>query len=123
MKSLLIALIIFITATACSAMPLKVKDTLMWDTVTTNTDGSLVDDLMGYRVYWRLPSGQYEDFFSTKVGNVTTVSIREVAGSLKGSYCFVVTAMNNSNTESDFSNEICADFIIKMNIPSNMRMP
>lgn len=55
MKYLFSILIIIMTAAACSAMPLKVKDTLMWDAVTTNTDGSLIDDLMGYRVYWRPP--------------------------------------------------------------------
>lgn len=54
---------------------------------------------------------------------MTTVSIRETAGPLKGSYCFVVTAMNNSNIESDFSNEICSEFPTQMNSPINTRMP
>lgn len=117
----IIALLIFVaTASACSAMPLKVKDTLMWDAVTTNTDGSLVEDLDGYRVYWRSPSEEYMDFFSKKVGNITVVNITSTAGQLKGVYCFVVTAMDYSGHESDFSNEVCDEFIIKKNFPVNV---
>ena len=122
MKYLLTVLILFITAIACSAMPLKVKDTLMWDPVISNTDGSQATDLLGYKVYWTTESGVYNDRDSLSLGLVTSIYLPTTLSGFKGLHCFVVTAFDESNNESDFSNEICDMFPAKKSTPSNTRL-
>ena len=122
MKYLLTVLIIVMIATACSAMPLIVKDTLLWDAPTTNTDGSPITDLKGYKVYYSQTSGVYSDIKSNDVGNVTTISIKTVIGQLKDLYYFVVTAYDLSGNESDFSNEVSNQFFLKKSSPTNAEL-
>ena len=122
MKYIIALLIFIVTASACSAMPFRVKDTLMWDAVVTNVDGSLADDLVGYRVYWTTISGAYSDLNSLEVGLVTSVYLPTTLNPLKGFHCFVVTAVDSAHNESDFSNEICDTFPIKKSTPINMRL-
>lgn len=70
--------------------------------------------------YWSPVSGVYSS--SKDVGNVITVNIQSVAGSLKGNYCFVVTAYDTVGNESDYSNEVCSTFVLKKSAPRNLRI-
>ena len=77
---------------------------LIWD---SNTE----EDLSGYRVYYGIRSGAYEDSLdvgmATRSGNSTTYSL---ANLIKGqAYCIAVTAYDTLNNESEFSEEVCGD--------------
>src|SRR3989344_2041700 len=74
---------------------------LSWDPPTTNTDGSWLTDLGGYRLYYGTASGNYGSVIDA--GNVIT---HTVTGLSNGTYYFVVTAYDTSGNESGFSNEV-----------------
>jgi|SRR3972149_5508048 len=114
--------IILLSAGLLIALPFKNKTTLTWDAVTTNVDGSPITDLNGYKVYRSQVSGAYTDADSKDVGNVTSVNIVNIFGNLKGNWCFVATAYDVAGNESDFSNELCSNFVIKKNNPGNLRI-
>ena len=113
-------LIILLSASIIIALPFKQKTVLTWDAVTTNVDGSPINDLSGYKVYWSNVKGVYTDIGSKDVGKVTTIVIKDTIGDLKGVYCFVVTAYDIAKNESDFSNEVCESFVIKKSSPKNL---
>jgi fibronectin type 3 domain-containing protein len=56
----------------------------------------------GYRIYVGLASGVYGP--PIDAGNATTLQVTNLA--LGQTYFFVVTAVNTSNMESGFSNEV-----------------
>jgi len=75
---------------------------LSWEAPATNSDGSSIGDLSGYKIYYGTSSGNYTQ--SIDVGNSTTASISSLSS---GSWCFAVTAYDASGNESDYSDEIC----------------
>ncbi len=90
-----------------SALPSdNVAKTLMWAAPTTNTDGSLITNLTGYKIYYGTVSGRYTA--SIDVGNVTSLSVTTLSSSvpLPGSYYIAVTAYDTAGNESVYSNEI-----------------
>jgi uncharacterized protein YjdB len=74
--------------------------TLSWNAPTTNTDGTPLTDLAGYKLYMGTSSGNYTTVVN--IGNVTTYTLSNLA---PGTYYFVVTAYDSSSLESSFSNE------------------
>ncbi len=76
--------------------------TLTWDSPTTNSDGSPLNDLAGYTFYYGSSSGNYTN--SVDVGNNTGYSLSSLSS---GSWCFAVKAYDNSRNESSYSNEDC----------------
>ena len=78
---------------------------LSWDPPTTNTDGSWLTDLGGYRLYYGTASGNYGSVIDA--GNVITHTVTELSG---GTYYFAVTAYDTSGNESGFSNEVSKTF-------------
>lgn len=75
-----------------------------WEPPTTNTDGSPVTDLKGYKVYTGTSSGNYSE--NIAVGDQTTYNVK---GLTEGAtYYFTVTAYDSAGTESNFSNEVSA---------------
>ncbi len=84
------------TATSIDAV------TLAWDAPTTNSDGSALTDLSGYKIYYGTSSGNYTE--TVDIGNTTGASISALAA---GNWCFAVTAYDTSGNESDYSNEVC----------------
>ena len=76
--------------------------TLAWDVPTTNTDGTLLTDLAGYKVYYGTSSGSYNQ--SIDVGNVTTYTLNLTDGT---TYYFTVIVYNTVRSESMYSNEAC----------------
>jgi hypothetical protein len=76
--------------------------TLSWKPPETNTDGSTITDLAGYKVYYGTVSGDYSN--TIDVGNVTMYQISSLTNGL--TYYFAVTSYNTSGNESVYSNEI-----------------
>lgn len=79
---------------------------LSWNAPTTNSDGSPLTDLSGYRVYWGTSPGSTTppcNTNSTLVGNVSTY---QLTGLIEGTiYSVQVTALDTSGNESACSNE------------------
>ncbi len=74
---------------------------LTWDATTTNTDGSPITDLAGYKVYYGTSAGSYST--SVDVGNVTSAYVVELTSGT--TYYFAVTSYGSSGSESAYSNE------------------
>jgi regulation of enolase protein 1 (concanavalin A-like superfamily) len=75
--------------------------TLSWTPPTRNTDGSTLTNLSGYRVRWGTSSGSLTSSVTLNNPGLTSY----VVGNLvPGTYYFVVTAVNSSGAESQFSN-------------------
>lgn len=72
-----------------------------WTAPTTNEDGSNLEDLAGYRLYYGTRSGQYSQVIT--VGTYTTAEIGNLES---GTYYLAVTAYDIFGNESDFSEEI-----------------
>jgi Fibronectin type III domain len=76
--------------------------TLAWDAPTTNTDGTPLTDLAGYKIYYGPTSGSYTN--TLDVGNVTTSEVNDLTDG--NTYYFTVSAYNSAGVESSFSNEV-----------------
>lgn len=75
--------------------------TLSWLPPTTNTDGSPLTNLAGFKIYWGTAPGSYSS--STTVMNPGLATY--VVGNLTpNTYYFAVTALSSSGAESVFSN-------------------
>lgn len=75
--------------------------TLSWTAPTQNTDGTALNDLAGYRIYYGTSPGNYPNPISINSAGMTTY----VVGNLSpGTYYFVSTAVNSMGIESDYSN-------------------
>jgi Fibronectin type III domain len=86
---------------------------LSWDAPTTNTDGSPITDLAGYKVYYSQAGG---NFSSVDVGKVTTYTL---SGLQDGkTYFFVTTAYDTTGQESGFSNDVSTTLPLPVSINS-----
>lgn len=75
--------------------------TLTWDAPTTNEDGTPLNDLAGYNIYYGTSSGVYTTTIPTE--NIITYTVGNL---IPGIYYFVVTAVDTSGNESNYSNEV-----------------
>lgn len=75
--------------------------TLSWTPPTTNTDGSPLTNLAGYRVYWGPGAGNYTSSATLNNPGLTAYVVGNLA---PGTYYFAVKAVNSAGTESQFSN-------------------
>jgi hypothetical protein len=84
------------------------QDALAWDAPISLTDGSIMTDVTGYKIYYGTESGVYTS--SIDVGNKTRYPIADFSGvvAVKGiTYYITVTAYDaDKTTESAYSNEI-----------------
>ena len=76
--------------------------TLSWTPPTQNSDGSPLTDLAGYKIYYGNESGNYHT--SIQIDN-PGIAIYVVEYLTPNTYYFVLTAINSSGVESNFSNE------------------
>ncbi len=92
--------------------------TTTWDAPTTNTDGTPLTDLAGYRVFVSDTSGAYcragsppkFDFSACDNRMRETVETSYVwDGLTTRTYFFVITAHDFSGNHSDYSNEVSVD--------------
>lgn len=79
--------------------------TLSWTPPTTNTDGSALTNLAGYRVRFGLNSGDYTDVIELDSAGLSRYVVDSVA---TDTYFVVMTAVNAAGIESDYSAEIAA---------------
>ena len=75
--------------------------TLSWDAPTTNTDGTDLTDLAGYKIHYGTSPGTYDSVID--VAKVTTYTVSDLT---PAAYYFVVTAYDEEGNESDYSNEV-----------------
>jgi len=76
--------------------------TLTWDPPTLNEDGSALEDLDGYILYFGTASDTYTQ--SIDVNNVTTYELTGLT--IGATYYFAMTAYDTSGNESTYSNEL-----------------
>lgn len=76
--------------------------TLSWEEPSLNSDGSALNDLAGYKIYYGSSSSNYTN--SVDVGNYTSASISSLSS---GTWCFATTAYDAAGNESSYSNETC----------------
>jgi len=85
-----------------------------WSAPTSYTTGSTLDpatEIKEYRIYYRTEAGSYSTGSYYPVPAPTTsVSVADVTSLVTGTYYFVVTAVDQTDMESDFSNEVNKNF-------------
>jgi hypothetical protein len=75
--------------------------TLTWSAPATNSDGSQLTDLAGFKIYYGTKPGSYPQ--AIDVGPVTRYQVTNL--SMGTTYYFVITAYNQVGVESTPSNE------------------
>jgi hypothetical protein len=75
---------------------------LTWNAPTSNADGTPLDDIAGYIVYYGTSSGNYSQ--GINMGNVTTFKVDNLNDDL--TYYFAATAYDISGNQSGYSNEV-----------------
>lgn len=91
--------------------------TLSWDAPTTNTDGTPLTDLAGYKIYCSKTSGGYT-LPCIDVKNVTTYKVINLT---EGIWFFVATAYDTSGNESVYSNEVSKTIKVAPGCPLQLR--
>jgi len=83
-----------------------VPSSLVWSAPASNTDGSPLTDLAGYKIYYGTEPGTYTA--SLSVGNTTSISLAALSAAVPspGLYYLVVSAYDAEGNESAYSNEI-----------------
>ena len=74
--------------------------TLTWTAPTQNEDGTVLNNLDGYRIYWGTTPGVYPN--SVTIDN-ETVTMYVVDNLAPGTYEFVATSFNTAGVESQYS--------------------
>ena len=67
---------------------------------TENDDGTLLEDLRGYKLYWGTSAGVYTDSATIDNPGITTYVVENLPA---GTYEFVATAYNSAGVESVYS--------------------
>jgi hypothetical protein len=75
--------------------------TLTWIAPTTNEDGTPLNDLTGYKIYYGTSAASYSN--NIIVGNITSYTISNLPSNM---YYFTVVAYDTSGNESNYSNEV-----------------
>jgi len=75
--------------------------TLSWLPPTTNTDGSPLTNLAGYKIYWGTAPGNYSSSATVMNAGLTAYVVTNLT---PNTYYFAVKAVNSTGTESVFSN-------------------
>ena len=83
--------------------------TLTWVAPEENTDGSYISDLAGYRIYYGMEPGRYDQAVEISNVGLTTYVIDDLR---PGTYFVAARAFNQSKIESDYSNEVVKSVII-----------
>ena len=75
--------------------------TLSWTPPTTNTDGSTLTDLAGYKIYWGTTPGVYTSSVTVPFNNISSYVLENLT---PDTYYFVSAAYDSTGSESDYSN-------------------
>ena len=76
--------------------------TLSWTPPTENEDGTVLENLAGYKLYFGTASGQYTNPVRINTPGLSSYVIENL---LPDTYYVVATAFTTSGTESGYSNE------------------
>jgi hypothetical protein len=76
--------------------------TLAWAAPTQNEDGTVLTDLVGYRIRYGETSGAYTTVISLTNPGLASYYIE---GLVPSTYYFVISALNSKGVESGYSNE------------------
>ena len=76
---------------------------LSWMAPTENEDGSPLEDLAGFRIYWGTTPDEYPNSLSIDNPSIDTYVIE---GLLPETYYVVATAFNAAGVESRYSNQV-----------------
>lgn len=98
-KKLFIILIICSSILINTSIACAGSVTLSWDQPKTNSDGTPIEDLQGYKIYYGTTSDNLINTIS--VGNVNTYQVTELT--VGETYSFAVTAYDLSGNESEYS--------------------
>ena len=84
--------------------------TLSWEAPTTNLNGTPLNDLAGYKVYYGVESGNYAETIDVGATSCQEVGLKTECTTTidnlnTGKYYFAVTAYDTSGNESSFSDE------------------
>lgn len=74
--------------------------TLSWQPPTQRTDGSVLDNLAGYRILWGASQGNYPNRITLNNPGLTSYVVENLG---QGTWYFVMTAFDGAGAESDFS--------------------
>jgi hypothetical protein len=74
--------------------------TLSWTPPTTNTDGSPLTNLAGYKIYWGPAAGNYPNSVTLTNPGLTSYVVENL---LPGTYFFAASAVSSTGGESAFS--------------------
>jgi hypothetical protein len=77
--------------------------TLSWQAPTRNDDGSPLDDLAGYIVYWGTSSGQYSRSVTLNNPGLTRYVVEDLG---RGTHYFAMKVFNSLGTQSTYSAEV-----------------
>lgn len=84
--------------------------TLSWEAPATNADGTPLDDLSGYKVYYGKTSGVYGEIMDVSLTDTPNFPEYTLTALESGTrYYFAVTAYDTSGNESNFSEEVYKD--------------
>lgn len=81
---------------------------LSWTPPNTNADGTPLDDLSGYNLYYGMTSGNYSE--KIDVGDALTYQVNNLSTGV--TYYFATTAYDTSGNESEYSSEISKTFAL-----------
>lgn len=76
---------------------------ISWAPTTTNADGSSLDNLAGYKIYYGTSSGNYTEMIEITDPQPNEYTIENLT---PATYYFVVTAFDVLGNESYYSNEV-----------------
>ena len=74
---------------------------LSWNPPTQNVDGSPLNDLAGYRVYWGTSQGNYSNSVTVNNPGLSSYVVDQLT---PATWYFVLTAVNSAGNESAYSN-------------------
>lgn len=77
--------------------------TLAWQPPTTNTDGTPITDLAGYRIHYGTASADYTQVVSVDNAGLSRYMVDNLP---KGKYYFALSAFNSKGVESQLSSEV-----------------
>lgn len=75
--------------------------TLSWTPPTTNADGSTLEDLAGYKIYYGTTIGNYPNVITLGNASLSTYIVENLA---PDEYFFVITSLDDAGNESVYSN-------------------
>ena len=102
-----ILMILLLTMAGCATNNLPPTGdavvSLSWNAPTTTVDGNAITDLAGYKIYYGVAPGQYEQSIQISSNSETSYSIKDLGPE---TYYFTVTAYDSLGIESDYSEEV-----------------